>query len=133
MNAGQRPEPQRRTMLVLGGSTDPAEVAALCERLRAELEERPGAQPACDVTSITHPDLTNVDALARLQLTARRVHRRLRVLGAGPELRELVDLVGLAGLVSAAEDLRVEPVGETEERKQALGIQEEADPGDPVP
>jgi len=43
------------------------------------------------------PDLSVVDALARLQLRARRSRCTIRVLNPSPELVELLALVGLTG------------------------------------
>jgi ABC-type transporter Mla MlaB component len=42
------------------------------------------------------PDALTIDALARLQLSARRHGRRLRLYHASEELRDLIDLVGLS-------------------------------------
>jgi len=70
--------------------------------------------------------LSTVDALARLQLAAQRLGLELRVLHAPDELRELVDLAGLA------EVLGVEPRGQAEEREQRLGVEEERELGDPA-
>jgi hypothetical protein len=71
----------------------------------------------------TAPDLDLVDALARLQLLARRrgwsIHLR-----PCDELRELVQFVGLADVLS------VEPRREIEEGIQ-LGVEEVVQPGDP--
>ena len=41
-------------------------------------------------------DAVTVDALARLALAARRGGSRVRLIGASPELRELVAFMGLA-------------------------------------
>jgi hypothetical protein len=46
------------------------------------------------------PDLTLVDALARMQLATRRLGCTIRVDGAGDDLRRLLDLVGLAELLA---------------------------------
>jgi hypothetical protein len=46
-----------------------------------------------------HPQLSVVDALARLQLAARRAGCTIRLRDPSAELLELLDLVGLAGLV----------------------------------
>ncbi len=53
----------------------------------------------CDVGAIVDPDAVTVDALARLQLTARRKGRTIRLLHASPELEELLALTGLGHLV----------------------------------
>ena len=71
------------------------------------------------------PDLRTVDALARLQLAARRLGFELRLCSASPELLELVDFAGLAAV------LRVEPRRQAEQREQRLGVEEERQLGDP--
>ena len=78
----------------------------------------------CDVSALA-PDAATIDVLARLQLTARRIGRELRLCHATQELRELVAFVGLA------EVLRLEPGGEPEEREERLGVEEERQLGDP--
>ena len=72
----------------------------------------------------TSPDLDLVDALARLQLVARRRGWSIRVRPC-EELRELILLVGLS------EVLAVEPRREAEEGVQ-LRVQEVVEPGDPT-
>lgn len=78
---------------------------------------------ACDA-SVLEAELAAVDALARLALAVRRRGGWLRVSGASPELRELVELCGLT------ERLGVERERQPEEREQPLGVQERVDPGD---
>jgi ABC-type transporter Mla MlaB component len=80
---------------------------------------------ACDARALVDPDVGAVAMLARLQLLAGRRGCELRLRGAPPELRELIDLVGLA------EVLRVEPGREPEEREQRLGVEEERELPDP--
>jgi anti-anti-sigma regulatory factor len=77
-----------------------------------------------DVSEVVHPDVSTVDAMARLQLQARRCGREARFCRASRELYELVDLLGLSDV------LRVEALGEAKEREELLGVEEEADPGD---
>ena len=60
-----------------------------------------------------------VDALARLQLAARRGGYRVRLTGAPDELVELIELAGLR------EVLGVEPRRQPEEREERLGVEEE--------
>ena len=67
------------------------------------------------------PDLALVDALARLQLAARRQGRQIRIVNPPPELVELLDLVGL----------RVEVLGEPEDGEQP-GVEEVVVPDDLV-
>lgn len=68
-------------------------------------------------------DLPLVDRLATLCLAARRHGLSIRLVDAGDELRALLDLVGLAGLLLEADG---EPeVGE------AVGVEEVVDAGDP--
>jgi hypothetical protein len=69
-------------------------------------------------------DLRTIDALARLQLLARRLGLELRVHEPSPELRELARLTGLTAA------LRLEPGGQPEEREEALGVEEEGQLGD---
>lgn len=71
----------------------------------------------------TRVDLGLVDALARLQCTARRAGKQVRIRDASPALRGLLDLVGLAGVLS------VEPLGQPECREQAR-VEEVVQPGD---
>ncbi|TXS05862.1 STAS domain-containing protein, partial [Streptomyces sp. col6] len=81
-------------VVVLPGHLTRADVPRLCAGLRAALAASPTATPACDVSAAVHPDLTTIEALARLTLVARRAGARLRLRGTPPELRALLDLVG---------------------------------------
>jgi ABC-type transporter Mla MlaB component len=49
------------------------------------------------------PDAQTVDALARLQLAARRRGCRVRLLGASAELLDLVSLIGLGEVLPTDE------------------------------
>jgi ABC-type transporter Mla MlaB component len=74
------------------------DLPGLCDRVCALLE-RSGAELArCDVGGVD-PDAVTVDALARLQLAARRHGCRIRLRHASPELRELVALMGLSDVL----------------------------------
>jgi ABC-type transporter Mla MlaB component len=124
------PEPST-TLLILGGPIARREIPALCERARETLEC--GAGPVdCDVGAM-NPDAVTVEALARLQLTARRLGRRVRFGDAPPELQRLVGLMGLDEVLPCGRASGLEPQGQAEEREQARGVQEERDPGDPAP
>ena len=64
-----------------------------------------------------------VDVLARAQLAARRSGRRITIRNVGEELRGLLELVGLAGV------LAVEPRRQAEALEQ-LGVDEVMEPRD---
>ncbi|MET9591071.1 STAS domain-containing protein [Streptomyces sp. NPDC006516] len=87
--------------LVLTGRVTRADVPGLCAELEALLSGAPAvAVVDCDVGGVAHPDLTLVEAIARLGLVARRaggVELRLRNVPA--ELGALLDLVGLTDVV----------------------------------
>ncbi|RKQ91129.1 STAS domain-containing protein [Solirubrobacter pauli] len=86
--------------------------------VNAETEEVVGYVDA------TSPDLALVEALARMQLRARRRGERVRLRNVPDELRGLLELVGLADV------LAVEPEREPELREQ-LRVDEVMQPGDP--
>lgn len=70
------------------------------------------------------PDLSLVDALARLQLTARRRGRPMRLRDVSEELRALLELVGLADVL-ALEARREAELGEQ------VGVEEVVQSDDP--
>jgi ABC-type transporter Mla MlaB component len=74
------------------------DLPGLCQRVRSVLDES-GAVVRCDVAGI-EPDAVTVDALARLQLAARRRGCEVRLCNACDELVELVELMGLANVLA---------------------------------
>lgn len=117
--------------LVLPGRIARGDIPALCERVRMLLE--PHAGPiVCDAGAISQPDAASVDALARLQLTARAFGCRLSFTHMCDELEALISLVGLDDVLPMAIRSGVEPVGQPEEGKQVRGIEEEADASDAI-
>jgi ABC-type transporter Mla MlaB component len=72
-----------------------ADLPGLCDRVCALLDESRAAVVHCDVRGV-EPDAVTVDALARLQLAARRHACRVRLRGASAELLELVHFMGLS-------------------------------------
>ena len=79
----------------------------------------------CDVAWVARADVHVVDALARLQLAAKRRGRRLVLQNASLDLADLVGLMGLA------EVLGVETRRQPEQREQRLGVEEERELGEP--
>ncbi len=78
----------------------------------------------CDVGALC-PDAVTIDALARLQLAARRRGLEIRIRNASRELQELLAFFGLADV------LRVEPGRQAEDREERLRVEEEAEFDDP--
>jgi ABC-type transporter Mla MlaB component len=70
------------------------DLPGLCDRVCAILSASGAALAVCDVHGV-EPDAVTVDALARLQLGARRSGCRVRLENASPELRELLAFLGL--------------------------------------
>jgi ABC-type transporter Mla MlaB component len=77
-------------------------VAAACARLRTIAAGGHAGVVACDVGGLV-ADVVALEALARLQLTARRLGCRLRLRHASPDLQALVDLCGLADVLPREE------------------------------
>ena len=71
-----------------------ADLPGLCERVCALLESNDADVVVCDVHGV-EPDAVTVDALARLQLAARRHECRVRLCSASSQLLELVAFMGL--------------------------------------
>jgi hypothetical protein len=80
----------------------------------------------CDVGMLA-PDALSIDALARLQLTAKRNGVHLQLTGVSPELAALLTFAGLAGV------LGLEASREAEQREQRVGLEEERHLGDATP
>ena len=70
------------------------DLPGLCDRVCRVFSENPATEIFCDVQGV-EPDAVTVDALARLQLAAHRLGRRVRLQNASPELLELVEFMAL--------------------------------------
>lgn len=115
--------------LVVPARVAPGEIRALCERVWPLFAEGGPALVVCDVGACSD-DLATVDALARIQLTAKRSGGAVRFRGAAEELRRILDLVGLAGVLPCEGSVQMR--GQAEQREPPGGVQEEDDPGDPA-
>jgi hypothetical protein len=82
----------------------------------------------CDVSQIVDPDRPALEALARLQLTARRLGVTIQLQNACPVLVDLIALAGLTDVLVVA-DSGVEVDRQVEEREE-VGIDEEVHRGD---
>jgi hypothetical protein len=79
----------------------------------------------CDVGAVD-PDVHAIDALARLQLAARRLGMEVRLRHASRELQELVAFAGLRDV------LRVEAGGQAEQGEERVGVEEERELDNPA-
>ena len=75
-----------------------ADLPGLCDRVCALFEHTSPDIALCDVSSV-EPDAVTVDALARLQLAARRYGCQVRLREASAELLELVTFMGLTNVL----------------------------------
>lgn len=128
MPAAPRPPP---AVVYLSGGIEPADLPGLCERAEALLERCGPGSVVCDVGELDAPDAVTLDALARIQLAARRLGRRVRFRNACGDLEALLVLTGLGEVLPCGARSGVQPGRQVEQREHALGVQEERDPGDP--
>jgi ABC-type transporter Mla MlaB component len=79
------------------------DLPGLCDRVCNLLQSTETDVAICDVSGV-QVDAVTVDALARLQLAARRHGCRIRLCGsASPELLALVELMGLTDVLPCGE------------------------------
>lgn len=102
---------QRRTAtLVLPSRIEPTDIPGLCTKLRALASTDEPSVVVCDAAALTEPDGVSLDALARLQLTARRLGTRISLTRTPEKLYDLLDLAGLTSVLpsraSALETVR---------------------------
>jgi STAS domain len=108
---------------VISGPIAQGDAGRLCEALCALLRSSETRIVVCDVGGLA-ANIVTVDALARLQLTARRLGRRIELRHGTPELDRLLAFAGLADV------LGVGPRREAEEREQPCRVEERVDRGD---
>lgn len=119
--------------MTIGAPRVAGDIPALCDRLRAMPVER-DAELVCDLGRLADADAATVEALARLQLVARRHACRVRLRDASPRIRELLELVGLSEVLPCEphEASGVEVQRQPEEREVLRGVEEEGDSTDPI-
>src|SRR4051794_9497654 len=74
------------------------DLPGLSDRVCALMRTRAPAVVLCRVDGVVH-DAVTVDALARLQLAARRHGCQIRLTGASPELCDLIAFMGLRDVI----------------------------------
>ena len=88
-------QPNPRTIaFAIEGPIERSDLPGLCDRVCALLDRSGAGVALCDVTGV-EPDAVTVDALARLQLAARRKGCQVRLRHASDELLGLVTFMGL--------------------------------------
>ena len=87
-----------RIELTISGPIARTDLAGLCERVCGILERSGAGLALCDVQGI-EPDAVTVDALARLQLAARRHGCQVRLRHASEDLRDLLGFLGLSDVL----------------------------------
>lgn len=93
-------------VLTVSGRLTRSAAPGLCAELEALLTTADAQVTSvdCDVGDLVQPDLAAVETIARLSLVARRSGgRRLRLRRTPPELRLLLDLVGLDAVVGVVD------------------------------
>jgi ABC-type transporter Mla MlaB component len=80
------------------GPISPTDLGGLSDRVCALLRSSDATVVLCRVDGVA-PDAVTVDALARLQLAARRHGCQVRLRGASTRLRELVAFMGLSDVL----------------------------------
>jgi ABC-type transporter Mla MlaB component len=83
---------------VIRGPFSRADLPGLCDRVCGRLAENRADVLRVEVDGV-EPDAVTVDALARLQLAARRYGCRVRLCGASNELHALVTFMGLEDIL----------------------------------
>jgi hypothetical protein len=125
----ERARKELTALVSLGGSSAwTATTARLCEEARVVLEAARSDRVVVDLGPVVDPDVATVETLARLQLTAVRLGKRIAFRNACGEMCTLVTLMGLDDALPVSATSRLEPRRETEQREQLLGVEEEADP-----
>jgi ABC-type transporter Mla MlaB component len=89
----------RTLELAVQGPIDRSDLPGLARRVCALLEASTAEIAVCDVRGV-EPDAVTVDALARLQLAARRQRCRVILRNASEELIDLVAFMGLEDVLA---------------------------------
>ena len=108
--AGTGPaRPRRSVTLVIHGAVTPETIPGFCARVTALLTDPTVDVVTCDLSGVVDPDACALDALARMQLTARRMGRSIRLRHVEPAMRDLLVLAGLTDIVRAEPDAPAPP------------------------
>jgi anti-anti-sigma regulatory factor len=90
-------------VVVLRELADAATTSAWCALVRSLLLDSTTRVVTCDIGQLSGRAASIIDALARMQLTARRCGGVIRLRRADPALVELLELVGLADVLGVCD------------------------------
>jgi ABC-type transporter Mla MlaB component len=90
--------PAQTVRFAIRGPIARSDLPGLCARVCRLLERGSAGVALCDVSGV-EPDAVTVDALARLEIAARRHGCRVHLRLASPELVELVEFMGLTDVL----------------------------------
>jgi ABC-type transporter Mla MlaB component len=106
------------------------EVPVLCREATLILASTPTRVIRCDVSAVSDPDTAALEAIARLALTSRRFGASIELHGACPRLHDIVELAGLADVISVRARSGIEMGRQAEEREERVGVEEEVEADD---
>lgn len=86
-------------LLVITGPVCEDDIQALCDRLQTVISTSDARVIVCDVSDLA-ANCRAIEALARLQLTAQRGNRRIRLQRASRGLEQLLDFAGLTDVIT---------------------------------
>jgi len=99
VHVSRPPHQPGTTIFMIRGRIGREEVGQICKRARPLLAALDPGLVICDVSRVVDPDAATIDALARLQLTARRLGHKVRIRHASHQLKDLLWFTGLQDVV----------------------------------
>jgi ABC-type transporter Mla MlaB component len=118
-------------VVLIDGPLSRDRIATLCSEARRLLTSGRVDVVVCDVGALIEPDVMVIEALARLQLTARRAGGSIGLRRASGSLRDLLALVGLCDVVAWCDDSPLGSRRQLEEGEQPR-VEEGVEGGDPA-
>jgi anti-anti-sigma regulatory factor len=85
----------------LGPVISRADIPGLCDQLAVVVRYSGVRLVLCDVGGVAYQDVVVMEALLRLQLTARRLGGRIGICNASPRLLDLITATGLREILLA--------------------------------
>jgi ABC-type transporter Mla MlaB component len=91
--------PRRDVVLAVRGRITDETVPLWCARVADLLADPAVGGITCDLSGVVRPDVRALDALARMQLVARRLGRTIRLRHASADMCALLSLAGLTDVL----------------------------------